>query len=69
MEFKEAVIIITCSHEMIKTFPYNREDNNFLQDKIYVWQNLEKKIWIQVRFASYKIAWYPYKYINCLSAR
>ena len=54
---------------MIKTFPYNREENNFLQDKIYVWQNLEKKIWIQVRFASYKIAWYPYKYINCLSAR
>ena len=54
---------------MIKTFPYNREENNFLQDKIYVWQNLEKEIWIQVRFASYKIAWYPYKYINCLSAR
>ena len=41
---------------MIKTFPYNREENNFLQDKIYVWQNLEKEIWIQVRFASYKIA-------------
>ena len=68
MEFKEAVFIITCSNEMIKTFPYNREENN-LQDKIYVWQNLEKEIWIQVRFASYKIALYPYKYINCLSAR
>ena len=46
---------------MIKTFPHNGEENNFLHDKIYVWQNLEKKIWIQIRFASSKIAWYSYK--------
>ena len=69
MEFKEAVCIIACSHEIVKTFPYNREENSFLHDKIYVWQNLEKNIWIQIQFALSKFAWYSYKYINCLSGR
>ena len=69
MEFKKAVCIIACSHEIVKTFPYNREENSFLHDKIYVWQNLEKNIWIQIQFASSKFAWYSYKYINCLLGR